>query len=125
MQLKLLMSPSALRRELCWNCLRNLKLIFATESILNYPQPLTLEEIQQQILDDNTVILTYSLREQHSYLWLVSKHEMTSYQLPSKKIIEDLVNKKVRPQLTNPRTTRNSFLTNTAELSKLSKFLYF
>jgi len=84
-----------------------------------------LEEIQQQILDDNTVILTYSLGEQHSYLWLVSKHEMTSYQLPSKKIIEDLVNKKVRPQLTNPRTTRNSFLTNTAELSKLSKFLYF
>lgn len=86
---------------------------------LNYPQPLNLEQIQQQILDDNTVILTYSLGEKRSYLWLVSKNEMTSYQLPPKKIIEDLVNKKVRPQLTNARTTKTNFVTNTTELSNI------
>jgi CHAT domain-containing protein len=86
---------------------------------LKYPQPLTLEQIQQQILDDNTVILAYSLGEERSYLWLVSKTEMTSYQLPSRKSIEDLVNKKVRPQLTNPRTNRFSFLENTAALSNI------
>ncbi len=86
---------------------------------LNYPQPLNLAQIQQQILDDNTVILTYSLGRKRSYLWLVSKTEMTSYQLPPKKIIEDLVNKKVRPQLTNPRATQPNFFTNTAELSNI------
>ncbi len=86
---------------------------------LKYPQPLTIEQIQQQILDDNTVILSYSLGEERSYLWLVSKTEMTSYQLPDRKSIEDLVNKKVRPQLTNPRTNRSSFLEDPAALSNI------
>jgi CHAT domain-containing protein len=86
---------------------------------LKYPQPLTLEQIQQQILDDNTVILTYSLGSDRSYLWLVSKTEMSSYLLPSGQTIEDLVNKKVRPQLTNPRASRTSFIADTTELSNI------
>ncbi len=86
---------------------------------LKYPQPLTLEQIQQQILDDNTVILSYSLGKDKSYLWLISKTEMTSYELPSQKIIEDLINKKVRPQLTKPRTNRNTFINETSELSNI------
>jgi len=86
---------------------------------LKYPQPLTLEQIQQQILDEDTIILSYSLDQERSYLWLVTKTGLTSYQLPNKKIIEDLVNKKVRPQLTNPRTNRNSFVANTVELSAI------
>ncbi|MEG4065449.1 CHAT domain-containing protein [Microcoleus sp. SVA1_A1] len=86
---------------------------------LKYPQPLTLEQVQQQILDDNTLILSYSLGSDRSYLWLVSKTEMTSYQLPSGKRIEDLINQKVRPQLINPRTSRNNFNANTTELSNI------
>ncbi len=85
---------------------------------LKYPQPLTLEQIQQQILDDNTVILSYSLGKDRSYLWLVSKTEMSSYQLPSQKIIEDL-NKKARSQFTNPRTSRDTFVRETSELSNI------
>ncbi len=86
---------------------------------LKYPQPLTLEQIQQQILDDNTVILSYSLGKERSYLWLVSKTEMSSYELPPRKTLEDLVTQKVRPQLTNPRTSRNSFINETSELSNI------
>ncbi len=86
---------------------------------LKYPQPLTLEQIQQQILDDNTVILSYSLGKDRSYLWLIGKTEMTSYQLPAGKIIEDLINQKVRPQLTNPRANRDGFLSATSELSNI------
>jgi CHAT domain-containing protein len=86
---------------------------------LKYPQPLILEQVQQQILDDNTLILSYSLGNDRSYLWLVSKTEMTSYQLPSGKRIEDLINQKVRPQLINPRTSRNSFKADTSELSNI------
>jgi CHAT domain-containing protein len=86
---------------------------------LKYPQPLTLEQIQQQILDNNTVILSYSLGEDRSYLWLISKTEMTSYALPAGKIIEALINQKVRPQLTKPRTNRNSLINDTSELSNI------
>ena len=85
---------------------------------LKYPQPLTLEQIQQQILDDNTVILSYSLGKDRSYLWLISKTEMSSYQLPAGKILEDLVNQKVRPQFTNPGN-RADFLSATSELSNI------
>ena len=86
---------------------------------LKYPQPLTLEQIQQQILDDNTVILSYSLGKDKSYLWLISKTEMTSYELPKQKIIEDLINKKVRSQLTNRAPSRDTFISETSELGNL------
>ncbi len=55
---------------------------------LKYPQPLTLEQVQQQILDEDTVLLQYSLGNEQSYLWVVTKDGMTSYQLPSQKDIE-------------------------------------
>ncbi len=55
---------------------------------LQYPQPLTLPEIQQQILDDDTLLLQYSLGKDRSYLWAVSKTGFTSYELPPRTEIE-------------------------------------
>ncbi|MDY6937162.1 MAG: tetratricopeptide repeat protein [Cyanobacteriota bacterium] len=55
---------------------------------LQYPEPLTLTEIQQQILDDDTLLLQYSLGEEASYLWAVSKTGITSYELPPRAEIE-------------------------------------
>ncbi|MBD2776543.1 CHAT domain-containing tetratricopeptide repeat protein [Iningainema tapete] len=43
---------------------------------------LTLPQIQQQVLDDNTLLLEYSLGKERSYLWLVSKTGITTYELP-------------------------------------------
>lgn len=56
---------------------------------LTQPQPLTLEQIQQQILDEDTLLLQYSLGEKRSFLWAVTKESMTSYELPPKAIIEE------------------------------------
>lgn len=56
---------------------------------LKYPNPLTLEQVQQQVLDDDTVLLQYSLGQDKSYLWVVTKEEMTSYQLPAKEKITE------------------------------------
>ena len=39
-------------------------------------------QIQQQVLDDNTLLLEYSLGEERSFLWVVSKTSITSYELP-------------------------------------------
>jgi CHAT domain-containing protein len=55
---------------------------------LTQPQPLTLRQIQQQVLDDNTLLLQYSLGDERSYLWAVSKTGMTSYELPPRTEIE-------------------------------------
>lgn len=54
---------------------------------LKYPEPLKFVEIQQQ-LDPDTVLLQYTLGEERSYLWAVTKTGMTSYILPGKKEIE-------------------------------------
>ncbi|MEQ8382782.1 MAG: tetratricopeptide repeat protein, partial [Coleofasciculus sp. A1-SPW-01] len=55
---------------------------------LKYPQPLTLEQVQQQILDEDTILLQYSLGDENSYLWAVTKDSFTSYQLPPRDEIE-------------------------------------
>ncbi|MBD1941177.1 tetratricopeptide repeat protein, partial [Coleofasciculus sp. FACHB-712] len=55
---------------------------------LTQPKPLTLEEIQQQVLDDDTLLLEYSLGEERSYLWAVTKTGITSYELPKRAEIE-------------------------------------
>ncbi len=54
---------------------------------LTQPQPLKLQEIQEQ-LDQNTLLLEYSLGEERSYLWLVSKSGLRSYELPAQQQIE-------------------------------------
>ncbi len=55
---------------------------------LKYPDPITLADVQQKILDDHTVLLQYSLGSDRSYLWLVTKTEISSYELPKKSDIE-------------------------------------
>ncbi|MEP0829949.1 CHAT domain-containing protein [Microcoleus sp. AS-A8] len=55
---------------------------------LAQPQPLTLAEIQQQVLDNDTMLLEYSLGEERSYLWAVTKTGITSYELPKREEIE-------------------------------------
>jgi CHAT domain-containing protein len=69
---------------------------------LKYPEPLTLQEIQQQVLDDNTLLLEYSLGEERSYLWAVSKTGITSYSLPPRADIE-AVAKEFYKQLNSPQ----------------------
>ncbi|MGV0023732.1 CHAT domain-containing tetratricopeptide repeat protein [Phormidesmis priestleyi] len=54
---------------------------------LKYPEPLKFSEIQQQ-LDPDTVLLQYSLGEERSYLWVVSKTAITSHTLPKRSKIE-------------------------------------
>ncbi|MGK7925133.1 MAG: tetratricopeptide repeat protein [Spirulina sp.] len=46
---------------------------------LKYPQPLTPEQIQEQILDEETVLLKYALGDEQSYLWMVTKNGTTSH----------------------------------------------
>jgi CHAT domain-containing protein len=55
---------------------------------LTQPQPLGLTEIQQQALDEDTLLIEYALGEKRSYLWLVSHRSIDSYELPPRAELE-------------------------------------
>ena len=55
---------------------------------LTQPQPLSLREIQTQVLDSDTLLLEYSLGEERSYLWAVTPTSIKSYELPGRDEIE-------------------------------------
>ncbi|MEK6321667.1 MAG: CHAT domain-containing tetratricopeptide repeat protein [Acidobacteriota bacterium] len=57
---------------------------------LTQPVPLSLGEIQQQVLDPDTLLLEYSLGEERSFLWAVTPTSINSYELPKRSEIEKL-----------------------------------
>ncbi|MCC3457648.1 CHAT domain-containing tetratricopeptide repeat protein, partial [Microcoleus sp. PH2017_08_TRC_O_A] len=69
---------------------------------LTQPQPLTLAQIQKQVLDENTILLQYSLGENRSYLWVVTATGITSYELPKRADIETAA-RKFRDTVTDGR----------------------
>lgn len=90
---------------------------------LTQPKPLTLAEIQQQVLDENTLLLEYSLGTNRSYLWAVTKNGMNSYELPKAAEIEQLVSQ-LRPLLTDTTKKYNIIREDLAQIStKLSQML--
>jgi CHAT domain-containing protein/uncharacterized protein HemY len=57
---------------------------------LTQPQPLTSEQVQQQVLDKDTLLLQYSLGEDRSFLWAVTRDTVEVYELPPRAEIEEL-----------------------------------
>jgi CHAT domain-containing protein/tetratricopeptide (TPR) repeat protein len=55
------------------------------------PQTLSVSQIQKQILDDDTLLLEYSLGDEHSYLWVISTSEVTTYVLPERAKVENAI----------------------------------
>jgi len=55
---------------------------------LKWPQPLSLAEIQRQALDEETLLLEYSLGEKRSFLWAVTPTSFVSFVLPKRAVIE-------------------------------------
>jgi CHAT domain-containing protein/Tfp pilus assembly protein PilF len=53
------------------------------------PRPLTLREVQQKVLDDNSLLLEYALGDEQSYLWAVTRTEVFGYELPGRAEIEN------------------------------------
>jgi CHAT domain-containing protein/tetratricopeptide (TPR) repeat protein len=55
---------------------------------LTQPRPLTLKEIQKELLDSNTLLLEYALGDERSYLWAVTPDSLTSFELPRRGDLE-------------------------------------
>jgi len=59
-------------------------------SALVQPSPLKIDEIQQRVLDGDTLLLQYSLGQETSYLWAVTPDSIKTYELPKRSVIEPL-----------------------------------
>lgn len=86
---------------------------------LTQPQPLTLPEIQERVLDGDTILFEYFLGNERSYLWVVEDDGMTSYELPPKAEIEAAVGN-FRQTITSPRK-RTDLTAIAASASNLSQ----
>lgn len=62
-------------------------------SAIKNPEPFDLNDFQQNILDDNSILLEFSLGEKESYLWIVSKDDFSYIILPDQKVIEESIEK--------------------------------
>jgi CHAT domain-containing protein len=49
---------------------------------LMYPVPLSVKQIQEQIIDADTLLLEYSLASERSYVWAVTSNSVSSFELP-------------------------------------------
>jgi CHAT domain-containing protein len=68
-------------------------------------QPLTLADVQQKVLDDNTVLLEYALGPDTSYLFAVTKSGISLYKLPRHADVDKLATD-FRAQLIPPKLQR-------------------
>ncbi|HEX5731891.1 MAG TPA: CHAT domain-containing protein [Blastocatellia bacterium] len=56
---------------------------------LTQPRPLTLKEIQRDVVDADTLLLEYALGEKQSYLWAVTQDSIVTFRLPKRAEIEE------------------------------------
>lgn len=72
---------------------------------LTAPQPLTLAQVQQQVVDDKTTLLEYSLGDVQSYLWAVTPSSVSLYKLPARSMVDQQA-QDLRAQLIPPKLQR-------------------
>ncbi|HEV2990990.1 MAG TPA: CHAT domain-containing tetratricopeptide repeat protein, partial [Candidatus Angelobacter sp.] len=82
---------------------------------LTQPQPLNMKEVQG-LLDKESLLLEYSLGEQHSYVWVVSTNSLASYELPKRAEIE-----KVARELYELLTARNRIIKDESGLKRQAR----
>lgn len=73
---------------------------------LTSTQPLTLAQVQQQVLDDGTALLEYSLGTDASYLWAVTKSAVRIFKLPARAELNTQADE-LRRQILPPDTGRS------------------
>lgn len=73
---------------------------------LTQPRPLSLREIQQEVLAADSLLLEYSLGEDRSHLWAVTKDSIAGFELPGRAVIEQSARRVVEMLAARSRTVR-------------------
>jgi len=89
---------------------------------LTQPVPLTLKEIQSQLLDENTILLEYNLGEDKSFLWAVGQGSLKSFELPKRSEIE-AASRRVYDLLTTSNRSSETADNSPQAIAALSRML--
>lgn len=54
-------------------------------------ESLTVDQIQRELRDDNTIVLEFSLGDERSYLFAITNNSIQAYELPGSKVVERAV----------------------------------
>jgi CHAT domain-containing protein/Tfp pilus assembly protein PilF len=87
------------------------------------PRPLSLAEIQQKVLDQETLLLEYALGESESYLWVVSRTSLATYRLPGRAQIETAARRMSNLAATRSQSRLARIRTADVELDRASRVL--
>jgi len=92
---------------------------------LTQPLPLTMRQIQTQLLDGDTALLEYSVGEARSYLWFVTSDSHESFELPKRDVLEASVRQTVELLGDGKRWSTNSEVDSQyqEQSTKLSRLL--
>lgn len=80
-------------------------------------KPMTLAEVQQSVLDDQTVLVEYALQTDESYLFAVGKSSVNLFKLPARSTIERLATE-LRAQLIPSKLQRRIVGIDVAEANR-------
>ena len=80
-------------------------------------KPLTLAEVQQNVLDEQTVLVEYALQTDESYLFAVSKGAVSLFKLPARENVEKLATD-LRAQLIPAKLQRRIVGIDVAEANR-------
>jgi CHAT domain-containing protein/tetratricopeptide (TPR) repeat protein len=94
----------------------NIRRISPRYAALTQPVALSLKEIQSQLLDENTVLLEYSLGEDRSFVWAVSQDSLRTFELPKRAEVETAARNVYQLLTTADHDVANE---STAALSKM------
>lgn len=86
---------------------------------LTKPQPLGVAEIQRELLDDETLLLEYALGEERSYLWVVARSGIKSFELRKRAEIEESARRIVDILRDEQRRPGEAAQTHEARLARL------
>ena len=83
---------------------------------VRYPLPLKLEEIRDRVLDDQTVLLEYVLQKKSSTLFVITREEIKTYDLPAAGEIADRVRRLRKALEQDSFLTRRDYLDSAFQL---------
>lgn len=83
---------------------------------LIHPQPLSTAQVQQQLLDHDTLLLEYSLEDKRSYVFVVSSALVTVHKLPGRAEIE-----KTARRVYDLLTTRNHIVKDETDIERRAR----
>lgn len=89
---------------------------------IEYPEPVSLDQIQSQLLDNRTALVEYLLGDSRSLVWVVTKGGFEAFVLPPRKEIEEQVTA-YRKALSEPPSTLTVHR-SLAEIDRLGSRLY-